>query len=202
MAIRPPTHRAVGEARRAQLLDAAIEVIAEKGVGGATHRAIATRAGMALSTTSYFFASIDDLIAAALQLVADRVVARIDEQVRVWDAGEHDVEDAVDMLADLLLGSPASNVVAQFEIYLECTRRPALQATAHQIMASLERGAEAALRMLGVERPTERAPMLVALLDGLALHRRAWPRGESDRRALREALTFFAEACRRDNVTA
>ncbi|MCU1649836.1 MAG: putative transcriptional regulator, partial [Pseudonocardia sp.] len=58
MAIRPATHRASGQARRAQLLQAAVEVIAEQGVGGASHRAIATRAGMPLSTTSYFFASL------------------------------------------------------------------------------------------------------------------------------------------------
>jgi hypothetical protein len=28
----------------------------------------------------------------------------------------------------------------------------------------------------------------VAMIDGLALHRRAWPRGDADRRALRSAI--------------
>ena len=63
---------------RAALLEAAVEVIAEEGVAGATHRSIAARAGMSTSTTSYFFSSLDDLIAAALEVVGDRIVARVE----------------------------------------------------------------------------------------------------------------------------
>ena len=44
-------------------------------------------------------------------------------------------------------------------------------------MASIERGAEASLLALGIAHADERAPMVVALLDGLALHRHARPRG-------------------------
>ena len=77
--------------------------------------------------------------------------------------------------------------MAQFEIYLECRRRPQLQDTAHQLMASIERGAETSLRALGIADAGERAPMVVALLDGLALHRHARPR-DTDRQILTEAL--------------
>ena len=78
MPIRPATHRASGRARRAALLDAAVEVIAEQGVAGPTHRSIAARAGMSTSTTSYFFSSLDQLIAAALHVVGERIVQRVD----------------------------------------------------------------------------------------------------------------------------
>ena len=40
----------------------------------------------------------------------------------------------------------------------------------------------------GIAKADERAPMVVALLDGLALHRHARPRGASDRRVISEAL--------------
>jgi DNA-binding transcriptional regulator YbjK len=188
MSIRPATHRASGRARRAALLDAAVEVIAEQGVAGTTHRAIAARAGMSTSTTSYFFSSLDQLVAAALHVVGERIVERVDAvTAQVADAGLGPRE-AIDRFVDAVLSEPEPDTVAQFEIYLECRRRPQLQPTAHRIMASIERGAEASLRALGVSRADERAPMVVALLDGLALHRYARPRSEDDRRVVTQAL--------------
>jgi DNA-binding transcriptional regulator YbjK len=188
MAIRPATHRARGRARRAALLEAAVEVIAEQGVAGATHRSIAARAGMSTSTTSYFFSSLDDLIAAALEMVGDRIVARVDAVTASVAGAQLTPEQAIDRFVDAVLAEPESDTVAQFEIYLECARRPQLQGTAHQIMASIEGGAKASLRALGIANADERAPMVVALLDGLALHRHARPRGSSDRRVMSEAL--------------
>ena len=178
MPIRPATHRARGQARRAALLDAAVEVIAEQGVAGATHRAIAARAGMSTSTTSYFFSSLDQLI-----------VARVDAVTASVADAELSPQEAIDRFVDAVLSEPEPDTVAQFEIYLECRRRPHLQPTAHRIMASIERGAEESLRALGVGHAEERAPMVVALLDGLALHRHARPRSaDSDRRVITEAL--------------
>jgi len=188
MAIRPATHRASGQARRAQLLQAAVEVIANQGVGGASHRAIAKQAGMPLSTTSYFFASLDDLMTAALAVVADRVATRLDESIRTIVQDNMTAEAAIDHLIDTLLGSSSEDVAAQFEIYLECARRPQLQSAAHQIMVSFERAAESALRGLCIATPGDRARMVVAIIDGFALHRRAWPRGDADRRAMSNAL--------------
>jgi len=188
MSIRPATHRASGRARRAALLDAAVEVIAEQGVAGATHRSIAARAGMSTSTTSYFFSSLDDLIAAALQVVGDRIVERVDSVTAQVADAELGPQESIDRFVDAVMAEPERDTVAQFEIYLECARRPQLQSTAHQIMASIERGAEASLRALGIAHAQERAPLVVAMLDGLALHRHARPRGPSDRRVITDAM--------------
>ena len=188
MPIRPATHRASGRARRAALLDAAVEVIAEQGVAGTTHRAIAARAGMSTSTTSYFFSSLDQLVAAALHVVGERIVERVDAvTAQVVDA-ELGPREAIDRFVDAVMSEPEPDTVAQFEIYLECRRRPQLQPTAHRIMASIERGAEASLQALGIADADERAPMVVALLDGLALHRHARPRGPPTGRSHRGAV--------------
>ncbi|MFI6365215.1 TetR/AcrR family transcriptional regulator [Nocardia sp. NPDC050630] len=188
MATRPTKHRERSSARRTILLEAAIEIIAESGVSGATHRAIASRAGVPLSTTSYFFSSLDELIAAALQLVADRVVARTESAIREIDESNLTAEAAIDRFVEKQLATPRSEAVAQVELYLESVRRPELQASAHQVMASVERVAETALRAMGIARPGARAPIVVALMDGLDLHRLTWPRGAADRKVLREAL--------------
>ena len=188
MSIRPATHRASGRARRAALLDAAVEVIAEQGVAGATHRSIAARAGMSTSTTSYFFSSLDQLIAAALHVVGERIVQRVDAVTAQVAESELSPRESIDRFVDAVMSEPEADTVAQFEIYLECRRRPHLQPTAHRIMASIERGAEASLQALGIADAGERAPMVVAMLDGLALHRHARPRGVSDRQVITEAL--------------
>ena len=58
---------AAGEAgaRRAApeaILEAALRVIAERGVEAVTHRAVADAAGVPLSATTYYFESLDELL--------------------------------------------------------------------------------------------------------------------------------------------
>src|SRR3954467_2180985 len=73
---RSKVHRASAQRRRASRLEAAADLSAEVGAGAVTHRAVAARAGVPLSTTSYFFSSIDALVTEALrQGVSDRVAA-------------------------------------------------------------------------------------------------------------------------------
>lgn len=54
-----------GEQTRTKILRAAQQVIAENGVGGVSHRAIAAQAGVKLSLTSYYFGSLAELLEAA-----------------------------------------------------------------------------------------------------------------------------------------
>ena len=54
-----------GEQTRTKILRAAQQVIAERGVGGASHRAIAAQAGVKLSLTSYYFGSLAELLEVA-----------------------------------------------------------------------------------------------------------------------------------------
>jgi AcrR family transcriptional regulator len=54
-----------GEQTRTKILRAAQRVIAEQGVGGASHRAIAAQAEVKLSLTSYYFGSLAELLEAA-----------------------------------------------------------------------------------------------------------------------------------------
>ncbi|MBB0245275.1 TetR family transcriptional regulator [Streptomyces alkaliphilus] len=68
-----PAHRRARdpEGRRAAIVEAAVAVIADHGIGGTTHRLIATRAGVPLGSTTYYFPSLGDLVDAALARVAD-----------------------------------------------------------------------------------------------------------------------------------
>src|SRR6266498_562388 len=61
------TPRRDPEARRQRIVTAAVRAIAEVGAGNVTHRRIATLAGVPLGSTTYYFPTLDDLVAAALR---------------------------------------------------------------------------------------------------------------------------------------
>lgn len=64
-------------ARGAHLLDAAVEVVADRGLDALSMRVVATRAGVSLAQVQYYFASKDRLLAAAFGHVSDRFLARV-----------------------------------------------------------------------------------------------------------------------------
>ena len=63
--------RAPSEAIRAAIIEATIRLIGRDGVDGVTHRAVAREAGVSLSSTTYHFASRDEIVSEALRRVAD-----------------------------------------------------------------------------------------------------------------------------------
>jgi DNA-binding transcriptional regulator YbjK len=79
----------------AAILRATLLVIAEGGIDGVTHRRVAARAGVSLSSTTYYFANRDELISRAFEHYIEQVRARFSEldQHRPHNLGE--VVDAV-----------------------------------------------------------------------------------------------------------
>ena len=50
---------------RNRILDAVLEIVVEEGMRAVRHRAVADRAGVSLGSTTYHFASIEELIISA-----------------------------------------------------------------------------------------------------------------------------------------
>lgn len=55
------------EQTRVKMLDAALDIMIEEGMRAVRHRAVAKRAGVSLGSTTYHFASIEELIISAFQ---------------------------------------------------------------------------------------------------------------------------------------
>lgn len=129
--------KTVGENRRrgpndrdrpARIAEAAIAVIAERGVEGLTHRSVALRAGVPLGSTTYHFATLDDLLGAALRTAAERNTANL----RAWDAALPQGADLAAALADLTttwLTEKRSQTMVEYELYVAALHRPGLRAT-------------------------------------------------------------------------
>ncbi|MYX24216.1 TetR family transcriptional regulator, partial [Streptomyces sp. SID8380] len=55
--------------RRQRIIDAAIRVVGRSGIAGLSHRSAAAEADVPLGSTTYHFATLDDLLVAALRQV-------------------------------------------------------------------------------------------------------------------------------------
>lgn len=174
--------------RRDALLRATIELIGETGAKSVTHRAVAERAGLPLASTTYYFTSVDQLIEEALKLhVAERVAQLQSMTAMALGATGASAQDIAERLAEVLVAAPTPILVAQYQLYLEAGRNPALQPAVADALAAFESFAAQALTALGARDPAPAAEAFVALLDGFALHRVARPRDPS-----REAAALVA----------
>jgi TetR/AcrR family transcriptional regulator, regulator of biofilm formation and stress response len=164
--------QARGEERREHILRATLAVIARSGIAGVTHRRVAEEAGVPLGSLTYWFATKDDLLREALRRFVTEEAERLREVSESLETGADPAEVAL-QFASILENSPGAEQVAQFELYLEATRNPALRDIAAESFRAYEDVAAAALRAVGVDDPEAVAPLFVSLSDGLGLRRSA-----------------------------
>ena len=183
---RPQSHRESTLRRRQALLEAAVEVVAERGVGATTHRAVAARAGLPLATTSYFFDSLDDLLMAAMRHFTAETINRSEQLAAFLVANEITPEQAIDAFVELLLAQPTWRLVAQFEAYMEASRRDDARTEITKVLDAFLTTASTALAAVGVEEPDAAALAFIALADGFALQRIV--RGTADPATIKDAF--------------
>jgi len=177
------------------VLDAAVEVIADHGLEGVTHRAVARAAEVPLSTTSYFFGSLDELVGAAVTRIADGVLADVDSLLTdaAGMAATSSIDGYIDRFVDIITAPRARQILVQFEAYLGSTRRVELVEPVQRIVQAYESAATTVLGALGATDPERAGRHLVAVLDGFAINRLAHPRPD-DHELLREAVQLVAAA--------
>ena len=180
-----------GEARREAILRATIGIIGERGTDAVTHRAVAERAGLPLSATTYWFASKEQLLQETLLLAAREEVERIERVVLELAPRELDVLEwarAVSaVLAEDLQSDPARHV-AFTELVLEGTRRPWLGEEVARWHEAQLRLAELGLRAAGGQDPKGDAPLVVAAIMGFMIGQLVNPADDFEERVFRPAL--------------
>ncbi|PVE05456.1 TetR family transcriptional regulator [Streptomyces scopuliridis] len=116
-------------ARRAALVDAAIEVLAREGARGLTFRAVDTEARVPNGTASNYFASRDDLLTQAGGRIYERMRPD-DATMAAMAAGPATRERVVELVREVVgrVAAFRTGYLALLELRLEATRRPALRA--------------------------------------------------------------------------
>ena len=166
--------------RRDELLDAAIELFAEGGSRMVTHRAVAGRAGLPPATTTYYFASIQDLLREALATHIQQWTATLAALTDV-DLGLTIGRNEATNLVDRVFAQRGPEIAAmELSIYLAATRDPALRDSATESLRELEKLVVRIISRLGLEGAEPLAASIIALIAGTALRRQSGQYSEKD----------------------
>ena len=172
-----PLPRPRGAARREALLEAALKIAAEVGADAVTHRRVAEVAGLPLASTTYWFDSKEHLLTAALELAAERDIARLQEFGADAATADADpitlaVAAILDPLDERLAGTRGS-LIAAYAMMLVAARRPTLQSVTRRWTDAYLDVLSRLLKRAGSSEPRSDAELLIASADGLLLEQLA-----------------------------
>lgn len=152
----------MNQERRDRLRDAAIDVLAEAGGRGLTHRAVDAAAGVPPGTTKNYFPTREALLAA----IAQRC---IELYWQVPTETTTDRESLVAMLCQLfsnVVGPGRSRMLAVLELQAEAARKPWLASTLDAIAAADLASLGQAQRAAGLPVTPQRAAAVTLALHG------------------------------------
>lgn len=152
-------------------MSAAAELLAEGGFEAVRHRAVAQRAGLPLASTTYYFSSLDDLIARAVEHIGMIEVAQLRARVNGLSRRRRGPETTAEMLVELLVedvSSPglADQLISRYERLLACTRLPALRETMRRNLRQRAEAVAEALERSGRSVHIELVRTLLCAVDG------------------------------------
>lgn len=150
--------RARGVRRRAELIAATLRVVERDGAAGVTHRTVAREAGAPTSLATYYFATLDDLLVAALTDVSEHYERTLRQ---IIDRGHDELGELAGLIAAAATGPGRGRALAERELSTLAARRPALRGLAHRWRQQV-----AEIGRLHTTDPTAVAA-LVAAVDGL-----------------------------------
>ncbi|WP_036335056.1 TetR/AcrR family transcriptional regulator [Modestobacter caceresii] len=144
-------------------MDATIDVIAEHGVAGTTHRLIAAAADVPLGSLTYHFTGLDDLLAQAFTRHAEQMAA--DYEARFATVGNTaEFVEAVTGLVHADADADERDWAVSYELFLAALRNPALRTVTEWWM---QRSRGVLERF--VDPTTSRG--VDALIEGLVMHK-------------------------------
>jgi DNA-binding transcriptional regulator YbjK len=187
-----------GVRRRHALVSAAAELLCEGGFDAVRHRAVARRAHLPLASTTYYFTSLDDLIAKAVEHVGEEEAAHLQARLAGLSRRRRGAESTADVLMDLLLGDSSAahageRLISRYELYVVCARQPALREIQRQIRQKRAEAVVQAVERSGRAVDSDRRAALVCAVDG-AVVAALVADGESARASARAALVDVIDA--------
>lgn len=160
----------LGEDRRAAIADAAIHLVATRGLRGLTHRAVDEEAGLPPGSTSYYLRTRGALLTACVNRMLERDLARGSAPPPPAELGLDLEELMARMILDLVRDRP-DDLIARYELSLEATRQPELRDAIVQGGRLLREVLADLLAGLGVPDAGTVAWPVAAMMDGLLYDR-------------------------------
>ncbi|WP_328859925.1 TetR/AcrR family transcriptional regulator [Streptomyces sp. NBC_00306] len=165
----PGTSRVTPGTSRADLIaDAALALLAERGMRGLTHRAVDEAAGLPQGSTSNHARTRLALLEAAVRRLADREAAVLTPgELSAAGHGGGGLADALALALHRYLTRHRELLVARYELALEATRRPELREYYDAAGSRFRTMLNALMTAAGSPEPERHALSLVAWCEGL-----------------------------------
>jgi AcrR family transcriptional regulator len=176
--------------RKEQILLAAIEIIASKGYGKLTMRAVARASGIKLGALQYHFRTWEDMLRALALYIADAYR-------RSWEALHLNVEEpSLKDLVRFIMDDPAGSALSGDEFFPQLWAmaqvEPAMAEKLDELYAVYLEKLEERLTTLGSRAPAADALAIMSLLEGTMVFvgdGRCWANhADAVRDAIRELL--------------
>ena len=158
-------------ATRARALDAAVELLGAEGVRALTHARVDERAGLPPGSTSNWFRTRRALIGGIVDWIAEQERADLEPGAMPAISGVDELVEGLCGVVELQTGPFAVRTRARYALFLELAGDPELGEPLRRQRREFERWTERIVTAVGIDEPAPATRALMALGDGLLLHR-------------------------------
>ena len=177
-----------GADRRSAILDAAIDLLATKGLPGVTHRSVDEAAGLPEGSCSYYFGKKTALLIAAAERLGDRIEQSCAEARRHFAdlVAEGKLKEATAFMAQDLVDDADDGkilLLARFELSFAGLRTPELKPAADRLESAARAPVAFVMKLLTKTAREEDVDACMGVIDGLALR---YATGQAPRPTVRQ----------------
>ena len=158
-------------ATRERALEAAVELLGAEGVRALTHARVDERAGLPPGSTSNWFRTRRALLGGVVDWIAERERADFDPAAMPAITGLDGLIEGLCAMAELQTGPFAARTRARYALFLELADDPELGEPLRRQRREFERWTERIVIAVGIADAGPATRALMALGDGLLLHR-------------------------------
>jgi DNA-binding transcriptional regulator YbjK len=158
-------------ATRERALEAAVGLLGAEGVRALTHARVDERAGLPPGSTSNWFRTRRALLGGVVDWLAERERADFDPSGLPAVAGLDGLVEGLCAMTELQAGPFAARTRARYALFLELAGDPELGEPLRRQRREFEQWTEQLVVAVGIADPAPATRALMALADGLLLHR-------------------------------
>ncbi len=181
-------------ATRERALEAAVELLGAEGVRALTHARVDQRAGLPPGTTSNWFRTRRALLGGIVDWIAERERADLDPADIPRITGLDELFEGLSTMAEVQTGPFAARTRARYALFLELADDPELGEPLRRQRREFEQWTERIVIAVGITDPVPAARALMALGDGLLLHRLTVDPALDVRPAIERAVRALAQS--------
>jgi AcrR family transcriptional regulator len=179
--------------RKQEILQAAIEIIADEGYGSLSMRALARASGMKLGALQYHFRTWEDLIRSLVDYIAEEIRQAFES--RKLHEGSPSVAEIAAFMIDDTAGAGDALLSDRLwpQLWAMEQVEPLVSDLLEEVYAEYLEILEKAMEAAGIESPHAEALCVASILEGESLftgHGRRW---EGDRALVRETILKFID---------